>query len=155
MAVDLYDVSLADVEGHLPGRPPFGPSTKPTADQAAGFIEQAAGWVATRVGPLTDTRIPDVDTLARARRQARTAAAYGAASAAEAAAHPERVNPSDAGTYAAWLWARFLEALDAAVELVDAVTPGDGPAAGDAAGAAAGQPAWSFPPPTFTSRTGF
>ena len=61
MAVDLYGAGLPDVEALLPGRPPFGPTTKPTAVQAAGFVEQAAGWVATRVGPLTDGRIADVD----------------------------------------------------------------------------------------------
>lgn len=151
MAVDLYGAELVDVEAHLPHRPPFGPASKPTESQADRFLEQEAAGVAAEVGPLDEARIADPADLERVRTLAKAVVVLGAASTAEAAAHPERTTPNDATSYAQWLRERADAKLARLVELVDALTPGLDPAAG----AAAAVPAFHFPPPLFRRRVGF
>lgn len=145
-----YGATFADVKVYVPGRR-WTAESPPTQGDVEAMVTSIAAQVEARIGPLE--AVPDVliadavdgsTVRGRLTGLAKRAVVLGAAAHAEAAAHPERARPNDTSTYAAWLWARFLEAFDEAGTYADDVAPGELPA-GVEPGVV--EPAWSFPDP--------
>lgn len=135
-----FGATFDRVKNLLPHRR-WTPGTKPDLVDVEGFVRSEADQLNVSVDPPP----ADAGKAARLTALARRAVEYGAAAAAEAAAHPERANPTDASGYAQWLHARYLEAVERAEAYYLELTADDGaiPGAGDVDA----DPAWSFPDP--------
>lgn len=135
-----YGATVDDVKALLPNRR-WTAGTKPDIGDVSRFLQSAGSVLNVSTTPPP----ADPAKAARLTRLARRAVVLGAAAQAEAAGAPERANPNDASSYASWLQARYLEAVEAVegyyLELVDEV--GGIVEAGDVDA----DPAWFFPDP--------
>lgn len=112
-----YGTTVDDVRGLLPHRS-ISDISKPTAAQVAGFITIASDWISNRLGDLAGVT-PAQRSAAAA--NARGLAALGAAALTEEAGSPERAGMADGG-YGGWLWQRFKEGVDEALEALSKPT---------------------------------
>lgn len=133
-----FGSTVDDVKALLPHRR-WTPGTKPDVGDVERFLVSAGSILNVALVPPP----ADPNAAERLARLARRAVVYGAAAQAEAAATPERARPNDESSYAAWLQARYLEAVDAAETFYDDLAAGDIPGSGDLDA----EPAWSFPEP--------
>lgn len=132
-----YGATVEAVKALLPNRR-WTPGTKPDSDDLAGFMVSVAG-----VLDLDVDAIADDGRRERLTALARRAVVYGAAAQAEAEGGAERARPNEPTSYAAWLQARYQEAVEAAEGFYLSLVEGDVPGVGDVDA----DPAWSFPDP--------
>lgn len=142
-----YGAVVEDVRGLLPHRS-ISAASRPTAAQVAAFLAITSNWVANRLGDVTGLT-PAQQAAAVA--NARGLAALGAAALTEEAGAPERAGMADAG-YGGWLWARFKEGIDEALEAVSKPTQDPG---GGGEAPAGDHPAIVSPLPLFSRDVGF
>lgn len=151
MALNLeetYGAELDTVRSVVPSLT-IAETSNPSAEQVEGFIELIAGEVAVVVESLEGLGY-SAGAVTRAKGNAKLIVALGAAAMAVDAAYPN-AGGRGASNLGETLWARYEKRLDGLVDRLD-LDEDDGT---DVPAHPVESPAYSFPPASFTTRTGF